>query len=175
MTLKRTILSILFIAAVGQVFAQRHYTGIEGIEASGGSSIFHGTAPYGSIGYSKYKSRVSFWKVGINYLQKKYESGNEKQNADNIYLDASYNRTVATNRTSLFLNLGLGALAGTEIYRQEKKQYDFIAGGKLEAELEFFIASRTALVGRITQLWSPLSDIRKWDTTWQVGIKYLIY
>lgn len=171
----RVILPILILAAAGQAHAQRHYTGIEGIEVNGGSSIFHGTAPCFSVEYSKYRSRRSFWKVGMNYLEKKYDREEESQNADNIYLDASYNRTVATNRTSLFLNIGLGALAGTEIYKQEKKQYDFIAGGKLEAEVELFVASRTAVVGHISQLWSPLSDIRKWDTTWQIGIKYLIY
>ncbi len=192
--MNRTKALFIFLAFSLPSLAQRHYAGIAGVEASAGSNLFHGISPYASIEYSKYKSRVSFWKFGMNYLQKEFEydkgelpSGNVfsssipqgdpsfTRHADNIYFNASYNRTVATNRTSFFLNLGLGALTGVEIYRQDKKQYDFIAGGKLEAELEYFIASRTALVGHLTQLWSPLSDIREWNTTWQVGIKYLIY
>lgn len=175
---KKTIV-LFFILAFTCAYshAQRHYSGITGVEINMGGNIFHSNTPCASLEYSKYKSKVSFWKLGINYLQKAYSNDtyNPTRYADNIYFDASYNGTVATNRKSLFYNFGGGILSGVEMYSKESRKYDFIVGCELATEIEFFIASRTAVTGSITQLWSPLSSIRKWDTIWQVGIKYLIY
>lgn len=168
---------LLSFLSVG-LHAQRHYSGISGVEVDMGGAIFNGPGYVGSLEYSKYKSKVSFWKMGLNYMSKVYSDSitSENRYADNVYLSASYNRTVATNRKSVFCNVSGGLLTGVEMYTgEEKKAYDYILGCKLSCELELFVASRTAMVISATQYWSPLSAIRKWDTTWQVGIKHLIY
>lgn len=185
MRFKTVLIGLLCLYYTQEIYAQRHYTGISSIEASYGMNMFGRNNTHLNLGYSKYRNRTSYWKLGFNYFEKSF-SYNLPSEEDNVgqrvgstgrdyYIDANYYKTVATNLTSLYLSLGIGAYTGVEYYKMPEKEYDFILGPKIGAEIEYFILPKTALIGRINQYWSPFSDISHWNTIWNVGVKILIY
>ena len=160
---------------------QRHYQGVSGIELNYGTNIFQGTGNYVNLSYSKYINRKSYWKIGLNYFEKRYDytvdnATNLKQEdkGKDLYLDASYNYTIATNLESLYWNIGAGAFLGAEYAKYSENEYQFILGPKIETELEIFIFPRVAILTRLQQHWNPLS-LQKWNTAWNIGIKFLLY
>lgn len=180
---------LLFILCVftHNLYAQRHYANISGIELNYGQNIFGNNHTNLNLSISKYKSRTVYWKIGLNYFEKPFDYTYEEiyldtpdtvsvnRTARNYYLDGAYFKTVATNLSSLYFSLGIGAFAGVEGYKKNKEQYDFIFGPKIEAEAEYFISGKIAVLGRVGQYWSPLSDISEWNTVWNIGLKILIY
>lgn len=169
------------------IYAQRHYVGISGIEASYGLNIFGRSNTNWNLSFSKYRSRTTYWKIGLNYLEKSYDYSYEDNSqgtpqvisfgktAKDYYIDAAYYKTVATNLSSLYLNLGIGTFTGVEAYRKQVDKYGFLFGFKVEPELEYFVAQRVAILGRIKQYWSPFSYASKWNTVWNIGVKVLMY
>lgn len=184
--LKLTLLVVL-CACTHSLYAQRHYAGVSALEFNYGMNMFGDCDNNLSLSVSKYKNRTTYWKIGLNYFEKsfdyKMENGSQEQSeivsvnrtARNYYLDGVYYKTVASNLSSLYFNLGLGVFTGVESYKEDKDKYDYMLGPKLEAELEFFISGRMALLGRVKQYWSQFSDINEWNTVWNVGIKFLLY
>lgn len=184
--LKLTLLVVL-CACTHSLYAQRHYAGVSALEFNYGMNMFGDCDNNLSLSVSKYKNRTTYWKIGLNYFEKsfdyKMENGSQEQSeivsvnrtARNYYLDGVYYKTVASNLSSLYFNLGLGVFTGVESYKEDKDKYDYMLGPKLEAELEFFISGRMTLLGRVKQYWSPFSDINEWNTVWNVGIKFLLY
>lgn len=180
-------LFLVLCTSVHALYAQRHYAGVEALEMNYGLNIFGRSDNNLNFSYSKFKNRTTYWKVGLNYFEKSFNYNYEDvslgdpemitldRKAKDYFLDAVYAKTVATNMTSVFFNLGLGAFTGVEAYKEESTEYDFLLGAKIEAELEYFISGRVALLGRVTQYWSPFSDISQWNTTWNVGVKVLLY
>lgn len=180
-------LLLVFCACTHSVYAQRHYAGISAIEANYGLNIFGRSNTNLNFSVSKYRNRTTYWKIGLNYLEKSYNYSYEDNSlevpsiisfsstAKDYYLDAAYFKTVATNLSSLYFSLGLGAFTGVEAYKKHDDKYDFLLGPKVEAELEYFVTGRVALLGRIKQYWSPFSYASKWNTVWNVGVKVLIY
>lgn len=183
------ILTLLLVtcACIHSLFAQRHYTNVSALELNYGLNIFGRSNTNLNISISKYRNRTTMWKFGLNYFEKSYEysykdvSHEESVNrsfnstAKDYYIDAVYEKTIATNLSSLYFNLGIGIYTGVEAYKEEKDRYDFLLGPKIEAEMEYFISARVALLGRVKQYWSPFSNISKWNTVWNVGVKVLIY
>lgn len=184
--LKLTLLLVACIFA-HNLYAQRHYTGVSALELNYGMNMFGDCDNNASIAVSKYRNRTTYWKIGLNYFEKSFDYVPENvpseaelstainRTARNYYIDGMYFKTVATNLSSLYFNLGLGVFTGVESYKEEKDKYDYMLGPKIEAELEFFISGRMALLGRIKQYWSPFSDINEWNTVWNVGVKFLLY
>lgn len=184
--LKLTILLVLCVCT-HSIYAQRHYTGVSALEANYGLNIFGDNGNNLSLAVSKYRNRTTYWKIGLNYFEKSFDysvsAESEEQpevisinrKARDYYIDGAYYKTVATNLSSLYFNLGLGAFTGVEAYKEEKDKYDYMLGLKIEAELEYFISGRMAILGRVKQYWSPFSDISKWNTVWNIGVKVLLY
>lgn len=187
--MKKVILMLLLVlcTSIHALYGQRHYAGVSALEFNYGLNIFGKSDNNLNFYYSKYKNRTTYWKVGLNYFEKSFKYNYEdassgdietitlNRKATDVFLDAVYAKTVATNMTSLYFNMGLGAFTGVESYKESNTEYDFLLGAKLEAELEYFISGRVALLGRLTQYWSPFSDINKWNTTWNLGLKILLY
>lgn len=187
--MKKIILTsfIVLCISIQEVYAQRHYAGVSALEMNYGMNIFGKRDNNLNFSFSKYRNRTSYWKVGLNYFEKSFEYSYEDvslgdpemvsldRTAKDYFLDVLYAKTIATNMTSLFFNLGLGAFTGVETYKEIDTEYDYLLGAKLEAELEYFVSKRVALLGRVTQYWSPFSDISKWNTTWNIGVKLLLY
>ncbi len=185
-SLKLTLLSILCVCT-HSIYAQRHYVGISAIEANYGLNIFGDDGTNLNLSVSKYRNRTTYWKIGLNYLEKSYDYSYEDNTteepkiisfgstAKDYYIDAAYFKTVATNLTSLYFSLGIGAFTGVEAYRKQDDKYKYLLGLKIEPELEYFIAQRVAIVGHVKQYWSPFSYASKWNTVWNVGVKVLIY
>lgn len=180
--LKLTLLLVL-CACTHSIYAQRHYAGVSALEFNYGQNIFGDNGNSMNLSISKYRTRTTYWKIGLNYLEKKFDysipdvSSEQvsKRKARDYYINGTYYKTVATNLSSLYFNLGLGVFTGVESYKEDKDKYDYILGPKLEAELEYFISGRIAILGRVKQYWSPFSDISKWNTIWNVGVKVLLY
>lgn len=187
MRIMKLALLLMLCGITHNLYAQRHYANISGIEFNYGQNIFGHHNSNLNFSISKYKSRITYWKIGLNYFEKPFDYSYEEiylntpdtvtvsRTARNYYLDGSYFRTVATNLKSLYFSLGIGAFVGVEGYKERKEQYDFILGPKIEAEAEYFISGKVAVLGRIGQYWSPLSSINEWNTVWNIGLKILIY
>jgi hypothetical protein len=178
-------------------FSQRHYKGINGIEANYGLNIFDDNGTFLNVSASKYVNRTTYWKIGLNYFEKHkvYDSlsgmdelpkilpGNAifPKTCKSYFIDGTYYKTVTTNLTSLYFSVGLGALMGAESYYKTnadylpEAHYRFLAGPKATAELELFLSSRMALLGGLSQYWMPTSNVNTWNTVWNAGLKILIY
>ncbi len=173
-------LTALFLC-IGFSIAQRHYAGISGVDASFGLNTFGDNGKYVNISLSKYKNRTTYLKTGLNYFEKShtyycdYCAVDHKGTARNYFLDAKYFKTIATNLTSLYFNVGAGGLMGVEGYSNPDSHYRFIFGPIIAFETEYFVTSRIAILGGLTENWSPISKINKWNTVWNVGVKYLLY
>lgn len=184
-------ISVTLLLCTANAFAQRHYENISALEINYGTNIFGDADNYGSLSFSKYINRKSYWKAGLGYFEKSYEytfPTNENpalpesrppidkrhDKGMDFYVDGSYYRTLASNLKSIYWNLGIGGFIGAEYLRHPQKEYTFIIGSKLETELEIFILPRMAMLARIQQHWNPLS-IDEWNTVWNIGIKVLLY
>lgn len=188
MNIKKMTLILVMCACMHGLYAQRHYAGVSALELNYGQNIFGSNNHNGSLSFSKYRNRTTYWKVGLNYFEKSFDYGYEDLSletsefktisrlARDYYLDASYFKTVATNMSSLYLNLGLGLFTGVEAYKEleDKYEYEYLVGPKIEAELEYFVSSRCGFIGRVTQYWNPFSK-SAWNTVWNVGFKVLLY
>lgn len=188
MNIKKLTLLLVLCACIQGLFAQRHYAGISALELNYGQNIFGSNNHNASLSFSKYLNRTSFWKIGLNYFEKSFDYGYEDLTlevpeyrsvgrlARDYYIDAAYFKTVATNMSSVYLNLGLGLFTGVEAYKElgDKYEYEYLVGPKLEVELEYFVSGRVAFLGRVKQYWNPFSKT-PWNTVWNVGIKVLIY
>lgn len=184
--LKLTLLLVL-CACTHSVYAQRHYVGISALEVNYGLNIFGRNNTNLNLSVSKYRSRTTYWKIGLNYFEKSYNYSYESNTAEvptivsfsstakDYYIDAAYFKTVATNLSSLYFSLGLGLFTGVEAYKRQDNKYDFLLGLKIEPELEYFVSPRVAILGRVKQYWSPFSYASKWNTVWNLGVKVLIY
>ncbi len=178
------IITFGIIFCIWDIFAQQHYKGVSGIELNYGTNIFGHANNYLNLSYSKYINRESYWKIGTNYFEKQYSYATSQTNnpdqliqkatGKDIYIDAAYNRTLATNLKSVYWGLGIGTFIGIEYTRHLSKEYQFIIGPKIETELELFIYPRIALLTRLQQFWNPLS-FHEWNTVWNLGIKVLLY
>lgn len=182
----RKLALFLVLFACVHTHAQRHYSGVSAIEGSYGMNIFGKNDHNASISFSKYRNRTTYWKVGLNYFEKSftynYEDPSEEpalwhsenRLARDYYVDVAYYKTVATNLSSLYFNLGLGLFTGVEAYKEVENEYEFLVGPKIEAELEYFVSRRFGFVARVKQYWNPFSK-SDWNTVWNVGIKVLLY
>lgn len=188
MNIKRMTLMLAMCAFIHCLYAQRHYAGVSALELNYGQNIFGSNDHNASLSFSKYRNRTTYWKIGLNYFEKSFDHGYEDLSlevpefktigrlARDYYIDASFFKTVATNMSSLYFNLGVGLFTGVESYKEleEKYEYEYLVGPKIDAELELFVSSRFAFLGRVMQYWNPFSK-GAWNTTWNVGVKVLLY
>lgn len=184
--MKKLTLLLVLCAYMHNLYAQRHYAGVSALELNYGQNILGSNNHNASLSFSKYRNRTTYWKVGLNYFEKSfdysYEDGSlevpEFKSVNRIardyYIDAAYFKTVTTNLSSLYFNLGIGVFTGVESYKKVDDEYEFLVGPKVEAELEYFVSGRVAFLGRVKQYWSPFSH-SEWNTVWNVGIKVLLY
>lgn len=189
------ILMIILLALVAKegTMAQTHYRRIPAIELDYGTNVFGKANNFVALSISKYISRKSYWKVGVNYFEKTFQydipiSGEEisstspvtieeafkDSKAKDWYLDGSYNYTIASNLKSIFWNIGIGAFIGTEYIKHPQKEYKFIIGPEIGTEVEFFVVPQVAILASMKEVWNPLS-IHKWNTIWNIGVKVLLY
>ena len=186
--LKIISLALLLVFGIKNAVAQQHYKGVNAMEVNIGRNIFGNQDRHLSLSVSKYKSRTTYLKGGLNYLENSFTYTKTLPESDlppasiechstskNYYADAIYFKTLFTNRSFIYLNGGVGAFMGVESYKKKKRETQFLIGPEIDLETELFITSRIAFIGRVTQYWNPLSDIEKWNTIWDVGLKYLIY
>jgi hypothetical protein len=162
--------------------AQRHYGGVAAVEWNYGLNTFGRHNTYLNFSISKYKSRTAYWKGGISFLETSYVYNVQNdysifcKTGRSYFADANYFITLATNRTSLYVNGGVGAYIGAETYVNPESMSQFICGPKLAVDTELFVVQRVALIGGLNQYWNPFSDLKqKWRTIWNVGVKVLIY
>lgn len=191
--MKIVILILLLFTGGGVADAQRHYKRISALEAGYGTNIFGEADNFANISFSKYIDRESYWKAGLNYLEKGFdysysvvpdasqlgimpamENLEQKGTARNWFVNGSYNRTIASNLKSIYWNMGIGCFLGTEYTKHPSEEYQFIIGPEIGTEIELFILPKLAITLGIKEMWSPLS-LKKWNTVWNAGLKVLLY
>ena len=190
--MKIVILILLLFAGDSMVKAQRHYKRISALEGSYGTNIFGKADKTANISFSKYIDRTSYWKAGLNYLEKSFDysvnteasqpltimpakqSREREETARNWFINGSYNRTIVSNLKSIYWNIGIGCFLGTEYTKHPSEEYQFIVGPEIGTEVEFFILPKLAIIVGIKEMWSPLS-IKEWNTVWNAGLKILLY
>ena len=82
--LKLTLLLVL-CACTHSVYAQRHYVGISALEVNYGLNIFGRNNTNLNLSVSKYRSRTTYWKIGLNYFEKSYNYSYESNTAEVPY------------------------------------------------------------------------------------------
>lgn len=101
-------------------------------------------------------------------------------------LGLEYLRTVASNHNNLYFNVGLGVKGGYEDMgkakdylneegRESSLKSKFLAIPFVTGEVEFFPFTKTAILLQVKENYSPMSNLRKWNTSIGVGIKQLIF
>jgi hypothetical protein len=171
---------IILLCFSPQTKAQQHYSGVSSIEFDYGLNIFGRNNTYLNFSISKYKNRTTYWKGGLNFIETSYvySTGSPPEyfkTGRSYFGDVNYFITLATNRTSLYVNGGIGAFIGAETYINPESQAQFLLGPKIDVETELFVSSRIAIIGRLAQYWNPFSDLKNWSTIWNTGVKILIY
>lgn len=186
MKIKKLVLICISCLYIQGMYAQRHYSGVRGVECNYGLNTFGRNNTLLNLSVSKYKNRTTILEMGLSYFEKSYvfqcpslvdqQSTTVCSTAKDFYLDATYSKTVASNLSFFYLNLGIGAFIGVEKYAEaDGNKYDFLLGPQIKAETEIFVLPRVALLVGITQYWSPFSGISKWNTVWNTGVKVLLY
>ena len=168
---------LLWCFTAREAAAQWHYEGVSAIEGGYGLNIFGTDNTHLSLSLSKYRNRTSYWKGGLNFFEKSFLGMWFCSTGRTYYADGNYFKTFWTNRSFFWFNGGIGLFAGAEVYKSDTggNAYQFIFGPKITAEVEYFIRKRIALTASLQQQWSPLSDLRRWNTVWNVGVKFLLY
>lgn len=183
--MKKWICFILFLVPL-LAMGQRHSKSIGGIDVFGGYTLTHSKAWNAGLGYMNYLSSKDILKIQGEYSQfvkKLYDSSfTMKDYAINL----EYLRTVYSNENNLYLNIGIGARGGYEDIASAKEYLNtdgkvaniksrFYAAPVVVGEIEFFVLPKTAFIFHAKECYSPMSDVRKWNTSVEVGIRQLIF
>lgn len=188
MTNQLCFLLLIAICIPFQAYAQRHYKGVNGLEANYGLTIFKDHGTFLQVSSSRYLNRITYWKIGLNYLENHQKIKTPAPSTDtryktskNYFVDGMIYKTVATNLSSIFFSLGIGAFLGAEkrfVLTPEAaldKKYRCLFGPKAAMETEVFMAPRWAVVGSLAEYWAATSKVNHWNTVWSVGLKFLLY
>lgn len=183
--MKRIILSLI-IALPLCAYAQRHSVGISSVELNGGILPEAGAGPAASVGYSTYLSSKSILRFSADYMNNKIKLYQDRFNVADYGISADWQRTLITNRTNYFINLGGGMMAGYEDIGSIKTKYNenglknnmksrFIVSPFISASAELFVKNNTAIIFNIRKSYTPLSDVKNWNSVFSVGIKQLLF
>lgn len=166
--------------------AQRHSKGIGALEVSGAYSLSTYAGWNIDFGYSNYITSSSIFRISTEYTQYKRKLYDKSFDIRNYMLELEYLCTVASNHNNLYLNVGAGGKGGYEDMgkakdylneegRKSSLRSKFIAIPFVTGEIEFFPLTKTAILLQVKGNYSPMSDLRKWNTSIGIGIKQLIF
>lgn len=166
--------------------AQRHSKGIGALELFGAYSPGTYSGWNIDLGYSNYITSSSIFRISAEYTQYKKKLYDKSFDIKNYMLGLEYLRTVASNHNNLYFNVGLGAKGGYEDMgkakdylneegRESSLKSKFLAIPFVTGEVEFFPFTKTAILLQVKENYSPMSNLRKWNTSIGVGIKQLIF
>ena len=183
--MKRIILSLI-IALPLCTYAQRHSVGISAVELNGGILPEAGCGPTASVGYSTYLSSKSILRFSADYMNNNIKLYQDRFNVADYGISADWQRTLLTNRTNYFINFGGGMMVGYEDIGSIKTKYNenglkndmksrFIVSPFISASAELFIKNNTAIIFNIRKSYTPLSDVKNWNSVVSVGIKQLLF
>lgn len=192
--MKYKYIIILFALCPLSIFAQRHYKGVSGYEASFGSRLSGQTFdPSGSLYYSKYLSDKTFYKFGFNFWDTEIKvAGKYPEHSYFFNTEFRYAYTLIPANQFLFINVEAGAFVGLErlnsfsnyknpqktpyvVFPKKFKKNRFVSGVSIGIETEIFLSKRIGLIINVSEYYNPMSKVIKWHTVTTGGIKYLIY
>lgn len=183
--MKKLMLSLI-LAMPLCVFAQRHSVGISGIEINGGVLPEASYGPAVSVGYSSYLNSKSILRFSAEYLNNNIKLYQDTFKVADYAISGDWQRTILSNLNNYFLNVGGGLMVGYENIGTIKTKYNenglkndmksrFIVSPFISASAEFFIHNNTAIVLNVRKSYTPLSDVKNWNSVVSIGIKQLLF
>lgn len=180
-------LFLLLFALLPMVLtAQRHSQGIGAFEVFGAYTPASYSGWTAGVGYSNYLTTSSIFRLSAEYAQYDRKLYDKSFEIRNYTLGLEYLRTIVSNHNNLYLNIGAGTKGG---YEDIGKAKDYLNEGGKESslkskflavpfvigEVEFFPFPKTAVLLQVKEDYSPMSDLRKWNTSIGIGIRQLIF
>lgn len=184
--MKKNFLLLFMLLLSLSMMGQRHSKGIGGIDVFGGFSPGKYAGWNAGIGYSHYVTSSDIFRVTGEYTQYKRKIYTREFDIRNYTAELEYLRTVVSNHNNLYVNLGIGAKGGYEDIGKAKDYLNsdgrvsgiksrFVVMPLAVGEVEFFAFPKTAFILQVKENYSPVSDLRKWNTTVGIGIRQLIF
>lgn len=178
-------------------FAQRHFKGVSGIEASAGSRLSGSSFnPVINVAYSKYLRYRTYMKMGLNYEVIDVNMGRVgKAKAYNYNFEPRFAYTFLdmpniSQNFDFFVSIQGGAIIGLErtnrlnqfrhidnipyVEVKNLTKNRLIAGGVIALESEFFFKENIGVIVGISEQYMGTSKICKFHTVLTAGIKYLL-
>lgn len=184
--MKKLFLLLFTLLLPTVMMGQRHSKGIGGIDVFGGFSLGKYTGWNTGIGYSHYMTSSDIFRITGEYTQYKRKIYTREFDILNYMAELEYLHMVVSNHNNLYINLGIGVKGGYEDIGKAKDYVNsdgrvsdiksrFMAIPLVAGEAEFFAFSKTAFLLQVKECYSPMSDLRKWNTTIGIGIRQLIF
>ena len=184
--MKKKFLLLFMLLLPMAMMGQRHSKGIGGIDVFGGFSPGKYAGWNAGLGYSHYMTSFDIFRITGEYTQYKRKIYTREFDIRNYTAGLEYLHTVVANHSNLYVNLGIGVKGGYEDIETAKDylnsggrvsdiQSKFVAIPLVAGEVEFFPFPKTALLLQVKENYSPMSDLRKWNTTIGIGIRQLIF
>lgn len=184
--MKKTFLLLFMLVFPMVMMGQRHSKGIGGIDVFGGFSPGKYAGWNAGTGYSHYMTSSDIFRITGEYTQYKRKIYTREFDIRNYTVDLEYLHTVVSNHNNLYVNLGMGVKGGYEDIGKAKDYLNsdgresniksrFVVIPLVVGEVEFFTFAKTAFFLQAKENYSPMSDLRKWNTTIGIGIRQLIF
>lgn len=196
--MNRYLYVIIFLSFFMNVYSQRHFKGVSGIEASLGTRISASKAkenPVFNIAYSRYLSYRKYYKIGFNYETITVNMGGVgKAKAYNYTIEPRFGYTVLDipnifKNQDLFFSFQAGALLGVErsnrlnqfrnpelipyVEVNKLTKNTFMAGLSISGEFEYFVSQNMGIILNVSEQFMLTSRITKFHTVGTLGVKYL--
>lgn len=175
------VFGVLAMFLGGQHLSAQNYA--SSLELSGGI-VEDG---YGiHVGYNYYLNRFKYIQ-GAAFLS--FAEDNQQEFSvpyNNFTLNIGYFHTIieALNR-KFTASLGAGPVAGYEIINNGQQELstgalvgnssEFIYGGFVGAELDFYVTESFSIIGKVNQYYHPSSDLGQFAFFGGIGIRYILF
>lgn len=184
--IKKSFLLLFMLVFPIVMMGQRHSKGIGGIDIFGGFSPGEYAGWNAGVGYSHYMTSSYIFRIIGEYTQYKRKIYTREFNIRNYTVDLEYLHTFVSNHNNFYVNIGVGVKGGYEDVGKAKDYLNsegrvsdikskFLVMPLVVGEVEFFTFSKTAFLLQVKENYSPMSDLRKWNTTIGIGIRQLIF
>jgi hypothetical protein len=171
---------VLALPAVGQ----RYLPGMRGVEFGGGVAGWN-KGYYLHLGYSKYLYSKNRWGFSGEYLQRNYHTEVGNIPVAQFTINPSYcYRLIWDYTQSAVLAVGVTGVFGYETVNWSRYALPngaqlvssdaFIYGAEVLLEFEYYIDDRYALLATIKERCAGGSSVGVFQTTFGVGIKYIL-
>ena len=139
-----------------------------------------------NAGYNYYLNRLNYVQGAIYLSFAEDIQGDFASPYNNFTLNVGYFQTIISSRNRKFTTaLGAGGVIGYEVINNGQQDLptgaiitnssEFLYGGFIGAELDFYLGESLSLLGKVNQYYHPSSDLGQFAFFGGLGIRYILF